>query len=87
MADYMLLIIKQRGVDGIHKAFQSYDVDGNGTISREEFKDWMTKHGHFLTRKQVASMIAAVDENGDGEIDYNEFLVIIISLTIHYCIY
>ena len=35
----------------------------------------MTAHGHFLTRKQVASMIAAVDDNGDGEIDYNEFLV------------
>ena len=38
-------------------------------------QDWMTRHGHFLTRKQVAIMIEAVDANDDGEIDYHEFLV------------
>ena len=35
----------------------------------------MTRHGHFLTRKQVSVMIQAVDANDDGEIDYHEFLV------------
>ena len=35
----------------------------------------MTKYGHFLTRKQVQTIIDAVDENDDGEVDYNEFLV------------
>lgn len=38
-------------------------------------KEWMTKYGHFLTRKQVQAIIDAVDENDDGEVDYNEFLV------------
>lgn len=35
----------------------------------------MTRHGRFLTRRQVAMMIDAVDINDDGEIDYSEFLV------------
>lgn len=35
----------------------------------------MTRHGRFLTRRQVAMMIDAVDINDDGEIDYAEFLV------------
>ena len=35
----------------------------------------MTRHGRFLTRRQVQMMVDAVDVNGDGEIDYAEFLV------------
>ena len=46
-----------------------------GSITREELKEWMTRHGRFLTRRQVAMMIDAVDINDDGEIDYAEFLV------------
>ena len=41
----------------------------------------MTRHGRFLTRRQVAMMIDAVDVNDDGEIDYEEFLV---SLTLKF---
>ena len=97
-------MVKQQGVDGIQRAFLSYDVDGSGqgstnqntdgqltirmvsrpsgqwspfigSITREELKEWMTRHGRFLTRRQVAMMIDAVDINDDGEIDYSEFLV------------
>ena len=46
-----------------------------GSITRDELKEWMTRHGRFLTRRQVAMMIDAVDINDDGEIDYSEFLV------------
>ena len=31
----------------------SHDVDDSGAITRDELKDWMTRHGRFLTRKQV----------------------------------
>ena len=53
----------------------SQDADGSGSVSRNELKEWMTRHGRFLTRRQVAMMIDAVDVNDDGEIDYEEFLV------------
>jgi len=74
-AEFLILMVKQQGVDGIQRAFLSYDVDGSGSITRDELKEWMTRHGRFLTRRQVAMMIDAVDINDDGEIDYSEFLV------------
>ena len=54
-----------------------------GSITREELKEWMTRHGRFLTRRQVAMMIDAVDINDDGEIDYSEFLVSLTTLKVY----
>ena len=68
-------MVKKLGIDGIDRAFRSYDVDGSGSITRDELKELHYTHGHFLTRKQVSVMIQAVDVNDDGEIDYHEFLV------------
>ena len=62
-------------MNGVQRAFLSYDVDGSGSITRDELKEWMTRHGRFLPRRQVQMMVDAVDVNGDGEIDYGEFLV------------
>ncbi|CAG5112039.1 Oidioi.mRNA.OKI2018_I69.chr2.g6298.t1.cds [Oikopleura dioica] len=73
-AEFLVLMVKQHGVNGVQRAFLSYDVDGSGSITRDELKDWMTRHGRFLTRRQVQMMVDAVDVNGDGEIDYGEFL-------------
>lgn len=73
-AEFLVLMVKSQGVNGVQRAFLSYDVDASGSISRDELKDWMTRHGRFLTRRQVDMMVGAVDVNGDGEIDYHEFL-------------
>ena len=74
-AEFLVLMVKNFGVNGVRDAFLSYDVDGSGSITRDELKEWMTRHGRFLTRRQVSMMIDAVDVNDDGEIDYEEFLV------------
>lgn len=76
-AEFLVLMVKSQGVNGVQRAFLSYDVDGSGSITREELKDWMTRHGRFLTRRQVQMMVDAVDVNGDGEIDYAEFLMLV----------
>ena len=76
-AEFLVLMVKSQGVNGVQRAFFSYDVDGSGSITREELKDWMTRHGRFLTRRQVQMMVDAVDVNGDGEIDYAEFLMLV----------
>ena len=50
-----------------------FDEDGNGKISSDELKSVLgghhTKHGEKFWQE----MIAEVDENGDGEIDFEEF--------------
>merc|ERR1712150_435682 len=76
-AEFLILMVKQHGVNGVQRAFLSYDVDGSGSITRDELKEWMTRHGRFLTRRQVQMMVDAVDVNGDGEIDYGEFLMLV----------
>ena len=62
--------------DYLKTAFQMFDKDGSGSIDRneirallegEEFKD-------VYSEDQLAAAVAEVDENGDGEIDFEEFL-------------
>ena len=57
-------------------AFKMFDKDNSGKIdaseigallSGEEFKD-------LYTKEQLEGAIKEVDENGDGEIDFEEFL-------------
>lgn len=57
-------------------AFKMFDTDNSGKIdsteimqmlSGEEFKD-------VYTEEQLRAAINEVDENGDGEIDFEEFL-------------
>ena len=62
--------------DDIREAFRMFDTDGNGEISKEEFKRTMSKLGEMLTDEQVDKLVAEVDINGDGNIDFEEFKII-----------
>merc|ERR1712150_225516 len=60
---------------GIRKAFNKYDKDGNGFITRDEFKNVVEdKYGSKLTSKETKKLMKEADLNGDGKIDYEEFL-------------
>jgi len=55
-------------------AFRVFDLDGSGTISLEELRRVMKSFGEILTEDELDSMIKEVDKNGDGSIDYEEFV-------------
>ena len=60
---------------GIRKIFQKYDKDGNGVITRDEFT--RVVEDRFQSRllpEQVDHILKEADQNGDGVIDYEEFL-------------
>ncbi|KAL7572725.1 hypothetical protein ACA910_008995 [Epithemia clementina (nom. ined.)] len=57
-------------------AFAMFDRDGSGSIERSELKDVMTEFGDPPTKEEIDEMILLVDENGDGEIDFDEFLTL-----------
>ena len=60
---------------GIRKMFEKYDKDGNGVITRDEFRRVVEdKYQTRLDPDQIDAMIMEADRNGDGEIDYDEFL-------------
>ncbi|OWF37728.1 calmodulin-A-like isoform X2 [Mizuhopecten yessoensis] len=58
----------------LREAFRVFDKDGNGLISAAELRHVMISLGEKLTEEEVDEMIKEADMNGDGQIDYDEFV-------------
>merc|ERR1712096_561874 len=56
------------------EAFKVFDRDGNGFISAAELRHVMTNLGEKLTDEEVDEMIREADVDGDGQINYEEFI-------------
>ncbi|KAL7541295.1 hypothetical protein ACHAXR_012038 [Thalassiosira sp. AJA248-18] len=57
----------------VDNVFDEIDSDGSGEIDADELKEALEKMGIKLTKKNVETMIAVIDENGDGVVDRHEF--------------
>jgi calmodulin len=55
-------------------AFQQYDANGDGHITGRELREAMRKVGEDLTDDEITSMMKAADQDGDGVVDYKEFV-------------
>ena len=56
-------------------AFMHFDVDNTGSISKTNVKECFDRFGYQLDEEEVAEMIADFDIKNDGEISYEEFLM------------
>lgn len=56
------------------EAFKVFDSDGNGNISADELRQIMANLGEKLTDEEVDEMVKEADIDGDGEINYEEFV-------------
>jgi len=54
-------------------AFHAFDLDGNGTISKEELHTLLGGRRHY-SEEVWEDIVKEVDQNGDGVIDFNEFM-------------
>jgi Ca2+-binding EF-hand superfamily protein len=57
-------------------AFNAYDKDGNGSISVEELRGVVESLGHTVTDEELRAMIAEVDTDDSGTLDFAEFLAL-----------
>ncbi|OMJ92407.1 hypothetical protein SteCoe_4854 [Stentor coeruleus] len=63
----------------LEQAFKAFDTDGNGKISAEELKG-ILGNGLKANDEIWLKLIKEVDENGDGEIDIDEFKTMMMKL-------
>ena len=60
----------------IVSAFKIFDVDGNGTISKEELLAILMRpsaSGKTFTPEEVDQLFSSIDADGSGGVDYTEF--------------
>merc|ERR1719195_173126 len=57
----------------LKEAFDVFDADGSGAIDDKELKVLMRKQGLDLNREELVAMILEVDEDGSGEMEFDEF--------------
>merc|ERR1719474_1558216 len=59
-----------RNIDDVKAAFKLLDIDGDGSITRQE----MSSSAHKFSAEQIEAMFALGDVNDDGAIDLDEFI-------------
>ena len=82
----MLRVLEKFDTDGIvykalneratiRKDFLTYDTDGSGYISKDEFFNIIeNRTGWAITKEQLELMMIDVDENNDNKFSYEEFV-------------
>merc|ERR1712079_212035 len=56
------------------EAFDEFDKDGSGSISTKELLGVMRSMGQNPTEDELLELVMEIDLNGDGTIDFPEFL-------------
>ncbi|XP_074566659.1 calmodulin-1-like [Curcuma longa] len=67
--------VKETNVEEeLKEAFKVFDKDQNGFISATELRNVMINLGEKLTDEEVEKMIKEADLDGDGQVNYEEFV-------------
>lgn len=61
-------------VASLRKIFRMEDWTGDGCLNRDEFEHAMHKCGLFLSASEISTVARTMDRNGDGRIDYEEWI-------------
>lgn len=61
-------------IAGLKELFKSIDADNSGTITVEELRKALAQWGHKISDVELSQLMAIADVDGDGLIDYNEFV-------------
>ncbi|KAG5683701.1 hypothetical protein PVAND_012967 [Polypedilum vanderplanki] len=65
--------------DELKEAFKCFDKNNDGLISSSELRRVMTNLGEKLSEEEVDDMIKEADMDGDGQVNYNEFVMILMA--------
>ena len=66
--------LKEAQIVELKEAFRLFDINEDGFVSSDELVKVMRKLGHHPTESEVEEMIGDVDLDGNGVIDFAEFV-------------
>ena len=58
----------------LKKAFEVMDANKDGVVTKDELKALLKGLGEEVTDEVIDEMISIADENGDGKIQFEEFV-------------
>jgi calmodulin len=64
---------KKYTYDELKQAFEFFDRDGSGYITKEELRLALNRLGKLCTEKELNAMISVNDDDGNGKISFDEF--------------
>ncbi len=70
------LDIPQEKLAEYKEAFDMFDRNKKGTLSIGDITKIMKNFGYPMTKEEARSMISNVDSSGDGEVDFDEFVML-----------
>lgn len=56
----------------VYEAFNSLDLNDDGTITRDEFKRIIQSRGFYVSEKEASQIVEKMDKNKDGRVSFAE---------------
>ena len=66
--------LTKKQVDAFKEVFNLFDLNGGGTIDADELEKALNSVDIKLTQAEIMDVLTVIDDDGNGEIDFNEFL-------------
>ncbi|KAL7853826.1 hypothetical protein AOLI_G00206700 [Acnodon oligacanthus] len=77
ISEEQLASISTEELAEIREAFRVLDRDGNGFISKQELGMAMRSLGYMPSEVELAIIMQRLDMDGDGQVDFDEFMTIL----------
>lgn len=70
-----LLVRSAFGIRGLARIFKAMDENGNKKLDPDDFRWGLMDYGVSVTKEEATEIMNHFDKNGDGHVNFDEFLV------------
>ena len=70
-----ILVRSAFGIRGIARIFKAMDENGNRMLEGDDFRWGLMDYGVSVSKEESAEILNHFDKNGDGRVNFDEFLV------------